>query len=391
MDATRRQRWVDAAGGVAFGREPRQRTRAVHAALVLLMYAGFAVAQHVEVLIGLVAADDSWPLMLYSLAGALLFYGLVRSGLNLRIAPQRDPALTLPQSLWAVGAICWAYAISGPARGAIAMIMVPVLVFGVFSLTPLQARRLALLAFAALAGVMVWKGWSDPVRYDPPVEAMHLVFAAGVIASVSALAQRVGAMRSRLQQQKRELAEALARIQRLATRDELTGLTNRRAASERMREELALQARRRDQPHAQSAAFALVLIDIDHFKRVNDTLGHAAGDEVLRRFAAAAEGVLREGELLARWGGEEFMLLLPGTDAAGAELAAERLRERLARESFADLAHDLIVTFSAGVATCGDGDSLDETVARADRALYAAKHSGRDRVCRADRLPAPAV
>ncbi len=382
MSATARREPVPRWAARAFGHEPRQRTRAAHAALTLLLYLVFAAAQHVEVMVGLVVFEQSWPLTVFSVGGAAVFFLLVRSGLNLRIAPHRDPALTLPQSLWAVASICWAYAITGPARGAVVMVMVPVLVFGVFTLSTTQARRLAGLAFAALAAVMVWKGLTEPARYDPRVEALHLVFAALVIAAVSALAQRVGAMRGRLQQQKRELAEALARIQRLATRDELTGLVNRRAAAQRMHEALA---GRTDRGRATPPAFSLVLVDIDHFKHINDTLGHAAGDEVLRRFAAAAGEGLRAGELLARWGGEEFLLVLPGADADCARGAAERLRERLHRLDFGDLAAGLTVNFSAGVAQCDGGDSMDETVARADRALYAAKRGGRDRVCVAGR------
>ena len=160
----------------------------------------------------------------------------------------------------------------------------------------------------------------------------------------------------------------------LATRYELTGLTNRREASQRTREELALRPRRSQQ--AQSS-FAVVLMDIDHFKRVNDTQGHAAGDEVLRRFASVAESQIRVGELLLRWVGEEFLLVLPGLSEHAALKAVERLRERQACESFGHIALDLNITFSAGVACCGEGDGIDDTVARADCALYEAKGSGR--------------
>jgi diguanylate cyclase len=367
-----------ASADLVLGTEPKQRLRTANSLLALTVYLLFAGVQHVEVLLGLIDEADSWPLTAWNLIGGTAFFLILRSGLNLQLARRGDPALSIPQMLWATVGICWSYAITGPARGAVILILLPMLIYGVFSLTERQSRRLTAAAFLMLAAVMLFKAGTDPARYDPRVEGMHLLFAAIVMGTVSAVAIRVGRLRERLQQQRADLSQALERIQLLATRDELTGLTNRRAASQRMREELVLKERRSAQ---EPSAFAVVLMDIDHFKRVNDTLGHAAGDEVLRRFASVAESQVRTGELLARWGGEEFLLVLPGSSGHGALKAAERLRQRLARESFADLAPDVVVTFSAGVACCCDGDSLDDAVARADRALYDAKRSGRDRIC----------
>jgi len=367
-----------ASADLVLGTEPKQRLRTANSLLALTVYLLFAGVQHVEVLLGLIDEADSWPLTAWNLIGGTAFSLILRSGLNLKLARKGDPALSIPQMLWATVGICWSYAITGPARGAVILILLPMLIYGVFSLTERQSRRLTAAAFLMLAAVMLFKAGTDPARYDPRVEGMHLLFAAIVMGTVSAVAIRVGRLRERLQQQRADLSQALERIQLLAARDELTGLANRRAASQRMREELVLKERRSAQ---EPSAFAVVLMDIDHFKRVNDTLGHAAGDEVLRRFASVAESQVRTGELLARWGGEEFLLVLPGSSAHGALTAAERLRQRLARESFADLAPDFVITFSAGVACCCGGDSLDDTVARADRALYDAKRSGRDRVC----------
>jgi diguanylate cyclase (GGDEF)-like protein len=359
------------------GTEPRQRLRASQSALALLVYLAFALVQHAEVRMGLMDAADSWRLTAWNLGGATVFFLLIRSGLNLRLAPERDRALTMPQSLWAMVGICWSYAITGPARGAVILILLLVLIFGSFSLKPREARVLAATGFVLLAGVMVFKALTDPARYDPRIEGLHLLFAGIVMAAVSALAIRMARLRARLEQQRSELAAALQRIQRLATHDELTGLTNRRAATERMREELALHARL---PAAVQPLLSVVLIDIDHFKRVNDELGHAAGDEVLRRFAAAGQSVLRTGELLARWGGEEFLLLMPAASGEQAAAAALRLREQLRRQCFDDLQPGLAVNFSAGVAECRRGDELDAAIARADAALYEAKRAGRDRV-----------
>jgi diguanylate cyclase (GGDEF)-like protein len=322
----------------------------------------------------------SWPLTAWNLGGGIGFVFIVRSGLNLKLARKGDPGLSIPQMLWAITGICWSYGITGPARGAVILILLPVLIYCVFSLNARQSRKLTAAAFVMRAAVMLFKAATDPARYDPRVEAMHLLFAAIVMATVSALAIRVGALRERLQRQRTELAQALERIQLLATHDELTGLTNRRAATERMREELALRTR---QLQGAQPLLAVVLIDIDHFKRVNDELGHAAGDEVLRRFAAACQQVVRTGELLARWGGEEFLLVMPAAGGAQAAAAAMRLREQLRRTGFDDIKPGLAISFSAGVAECASGDELEAAIARADAALYEAKRAGRDRVLQA--------
>ncbi len=375
------------AGELMLGTEPKQRLRTGNALLALVVYMLFAGVQHAEVLLGLIDEAASWPLTAWNLGGGIGFVFIVRGGLNLKLARKGDPGLSIPQMLWAITGICWSYGITGPARGAVILILLPVLIYCVFSLNARQSRKLTAAAFVMLAAVMLFKAATDPARYDPRVEAMHLLFAAIVMATVSALAIRVGALRERLQRQRTELAQALERIQLLATHDELTGLTNHRAATERMREELAL---RRRQLQGAQPLLAVVLIDIDHFKRVNDELGHAAGDEVLRRFAAACQQVVRTGELLARWGGEEFLLVMPAAGGAQAVAAAMRLREQLRRTGFDDIKPGLAVSFSAGVAECASGDELEAAIARADAALYEAKRGGRDRVLQARNAAAAA-
>ena len=177
---------------------------------------------------------------------------------------------------------------------------------------------------------------------------------------------------SDLRDQRTALARALERLNEIATRDELTGLPNRRAMGELLLTETARHARLK-------APLSLAVIDIDRFKQINDRLGHAAGDAVLRGFAHRLESELRGADVLARWGGEEFLLLLPGTDAEQALQAVERLREGLRLQPFDDVEPGMRVSFSAGVGLClGQGD-IDSALERADRALYRAKAAGRDR------------
>jgi diguanylate cyclase (GGDEF)-like protein len=126
------------------------------------------------------------------------------------------------------------------------------------------------------------------------------------------------------------------------------------------------------------------MIDIDHFKRVNDQWGHPLGDAVLKTFAAACQSAMRDNDKVGRWGGEEFVVLLPETDRAEAEMAATRLRARIAALTIDTRGGGMIrVTVSIGTTTAHPGDTVETLLKRADDALYDAKAAGRDRVvCR---------
>lgn len=161
------------------------------------------------------------------------------------------------------------------------------------------------------------------------------------------------------------------RLEHAANYDALTNLPNRRYMMKRM-EEAAAEARR-----IPERTFALMLADIDHFKAINDGFGHSAGDLVLRAIAQAMKSVLREYDICARWGGEEFLLLFPGCFEDCAETVAERLLKAVAK---APLPEERIVnpTISIGYTLHRSGEHTDETVRRADQALYRAKDKGRN-------------
>lgn len=166
-------------------------------------------------------------------------------------------------------------------------------------------------------------------------------------------------------------------LHKLATTDSLTGVMNRYRIEHLVQIFLANAER-------YGHAFSLILFDIDHFKRVNDTYGHEVGDRVLQTLVACVEHDLREGDLLGRWGGEEFMVLLAGTGLAGAAVDAERMRARVAATPFG--LRDP-VTVSLGVTEWVKGDRLKDLLVRADSAMYRAKKAGRNRVCSAGADP----
>jgi diguanylate cyclase (GGDEF)-like protein len=353
-----------------FGADRRQHNGLRRTLVASGVYWLAAVGQAWAARIGLADPALAQALIVCLAPGLFGFYLLLRSGATQALA---DPALTLPQMLFAIVALAAAYTINPPLRGMVLMLVALMLVFSAFTLEPKASRALGWFAVTALGAVMLAMARAAPQAFDPTIEAIHFAFAAVVLPTIALLAGDLSSMRSRLKAQRAELQEALERIHALATRDDLTGLVNRR----RMEELAAVEYRR---ALRSGQAPCLCLVDIDHFKRINDRHGHAAGDEVLRLFARHAAAVLRETDVLARWGGEEFLVLLPDTVPGEARQAFERLRRQLARdEPWGEQVH-LRVSFSAGLTAWRRDEPLRDALARADRALYDAKAGGRDRL-----------
>jgi diguanylate cyclase (GGDEF)-like protein len=197
--------------------------------------------------------------------------------------------------------------------------------------------------------------------------------------SYEALVRRLEVLIGEKESLLRDLEQANQRLEALATTDPLTGLSNRRALDAALHRDLARADR-------EKTPVSVLAVDVDHFKTFNDTYGHAAGDQVLRVVANLLGGGLRACDLPCRTGGEEFLVILPGTDLDGALIAAERLRARVAGERIGLTGCEVSVTVSIGVAaTRGPGcaNAARDLVDRADAALYAAKRAGRNRVERA--------
>lgn len=167
------------------------------------------------------------------------------------------------------------------------------------------------------------------------------------------------------------MAALMAEQERLAAIDVLTGLRNRRAFQQQIAVEIARASR-------YGTPLSLPLIDVDHFKQINDSHGHAGGDRVLAALGALLREQLRSPDIPARWGGEEFVVALPSTDLEGAALAAERLRAAVAAASVRHGSAEIPVTLSIGVSALEGGETLEALTERADQAMYAAKVKGRN-------------
>ncbi|MEM1248754.1 MAG: two-component regulator propeller domain-containing protein [Acidobacteriota bacterium] len=207
-----------------------------------------------------------------------------------------------------------------------------------------------------------------------------LAFAAIVVSGPLLWARRAERQKrlleSRVHERTRELAQANYRLQEAARKDHLTGLANRAAFLERA--EIEQIARRREQ-----RPLTVALADIDYFKRVNDRFGHDCGDEVLRRVAVAFVGSLRERDLVARWGGEEFAFLFPETDLDGAFEVAEKLRRAVEALELRWHEDTFDLSITVGVSTVGTKEDIEHALSVADQALYEGKRSGRNRVLQA--------
>jgi len=187
---------------------------------------------------------------------------------------------------------------------------------------------------------------------------------------------KVARISDRYQEMMRELNTTLRDV---SYRDPLTGLYNRRLVTERMREDAGRAV-------AAGRSYAIALIDIDHFKEVNDCYGHDLGDRVLVEFARVLTECVRDGELCARWGGEEFLLVLPGAAPGPARGVALRVQEKLRRQPLMAGSQPLWLTISVGIAQVRVGEHFSVALDRADQALYRAKQLGRDRICDEDEI-----
>jgi diguanylate cyclase (GGDEF)-like protein len=293
-----------------------------------------------------------------------LYYALFRSGLNFRAG---DPSLTVAQVLSAVFTLTVAMFYTGSeARSVLLPFMLMAFVFGIFRL---PIHKLIWTAFAIIACYAVMIAallHYRPQDVDLRLEILRLTVFGVVLLWFSVTGSYINRLR-------KNLSASKAAIEELATHDPLTGTYNRRYLSGMLQQEKLRSDR-------SGGAFCIAILDLDFFKKINDTFGHQAGDEVLKACAACGSQAIRPVDCLGRYGGEEFEVLLVQTDLEGARVVAERIRHALTGLRFPHINSDLVVTASIGLAQYRPREDIEAVKKRADAALYRAKAAGRNRV-----------
>jgi diguanylate cyclase len=246
--------------------------------------------------------------------------------------------------------------------------------FGALRMTFRQATIAWTLTTMGLAPIFVLTNTPIGMPVATDIERLSAMLCYVLVIGQCAFVGLYGSsMRKMLYDRSFELKEAYKRIEELAELDELTGSLNRRCIMRALNDETS-RARRADFP------CSIALIDLDWFKRINDTYGHPTGDEVLRTFAITVFANIRNIDRFGRFGGEEFLLVLPDTPHETARRIVDRLRAIIAELDWSAFSAGMQVTVSAGIATLNPNETSDAILARADRALYAAKAQGRNRI-----------
>ena len=325
--------------------DPHQRIRMAMAGFASLMMTVSAIIVVSLTLAGYGRKD--WALWwgLFTGMGLMVVLVLIRSGWSQRL---RDPALTQFQIRYALVCNATGYILLGQARGITPVILSMILMFGIFGMSKRQLAAnmvFALVLFGAAIGIVAWL--DEPGRM-PGLEAANAAMIMLVLLGSTFIAIRLQEIRKRLTQQKLALTRAVEQIRHLATHDELTGLVNRRRMTELMEAEWQ-RCERNGRP------LILALLDLDLFTHINDTQGHAVGDQVLQTFALTVQAALRSTDVLARWGGEEFVLMLYDTDPDCVHPLLDRVRTSVQAQETPAAGRALHVTVShrTGHRPCG--------------------------------------
>ena len=350
--------------------EPQRRRRAVYTALLTVAFASTLVSLIVNLNAPLVD-----PVAVSIGAAALTLFALFALALTRRwlSTQQVEQGVIVAAALVLLASLLTRLYLHALAPGTDVAVLTSVLWFPVLFLMSAMAFRgtafvrvagLLYAAFVAatLPSLLLGAGDAFMLRYGPAFWLQVYLSYAVVIIALSFF--------EGLRQHATAMEDTARSMRRLAHTDMLTGLPNRRQGDERLSAELQRAQR-------YGRVFSVVMLDIDHFKALNDRYGHQAGDDVLVDLARYLAATLRGTDSVARWGGEEFLVIAPETGRADAERLAELLRAGIEQQLFAERFH---VTASLGVASYRAGDSLAGLVARADAALYQAKNGGRNRV-----------
>jgi diguanylate cyclase len=372
--------------GLLAGEVGPQRDAVARLLFMLPSYICLGVLLGVAVYTGLARAQEARCLFAYFALGYIGFYGVVRTGLSARWP---DPALVFPNTCFNLTLVVLAYTLIPLTRGLVVQWLCLLILFDMRRLSGRQVLVAAALAYGLLIAAMLTLRYMAPDQIDMAAESVNIVMACVTVCTLLAVTRVARRVHEQRKAQQIQLAETVAKLDELAMRDGLTGVYNRRYTQALLEKEARRQVRN-------GRPFCVALLDIDHFKQVNDRFGHAVGDAVLRDVARLVSSSLGPGYALGRWGGEEFLVLLPGCTPAQATPALQAAASAVREHRWDQHAPGLTVSFSGGVslhqpvyaAHEAQGGALSaeaqaclmHLLERADRALYAAKSAGRDRI-----------
>ncbi len=313
-------------------------------------------------------ADGFGQVSLAMLFLFLTFYGLLRAGGNLRFA---DPSLTVWQIMASLVVVMVAmFHSSSDVRPVFHLMFLMTFLFGIFRLDTFMMLTISLFAAVGYGlDIILLMQWR-PQALELELEILRWAVLTTTLVWFSLMGGYISHIRRELIASRKELEKALLAIRGMTMQDELTGVPNRRFLMNALQQHQTLSVRTGE-------PFCVVLADLDFFKNINDTLGHSAGDTVLRTFSESAMRSLRASDQFGRWGGEEFMLLMPQTTMQDALTGAERLRLNAEALKFS-VGENLALTVSIGLAQYRIGEDIEGTLRRADVALYRAKAAGRN-------------
>ncbi|TVO70727.1 MAG: GGDEF domain-containing protein [Sedimenticola selenatireducens] len=323
----------------------------------LLVWLGYLTMEYYLYFIGLMVLINA------------LFFVLFKTGLNLRFS---DPSLT---SLQIVASTILTVQISylvTDGRGILLLLYLTSHLFGVFRLSFRQFLLLDAFSIAAYGLMLQLLIQNRPETIDINLEILYWAALIIVLPSFALMGAYLNRLRERLNERNTHLNKALKKIQELAVTDELTGLHNRRSIMSELSKEW-------ERTERSGNHFCIALMDLDLFKEINDTYGHHAGDTVLKRFASLVSKELRSPDSIGRYGGEEFLLIMPNTRIIEAKTVTERIREKVAGYTHDDIDQGLTIHVSIGIAEY-QNQSTQELLKQADTALYESKNNGRNRV-----------
>lgn len=337
---------------------------ALSGVLDALLLWGFVVA-------GVIEAEIALLYGVVVVMVTLVFYLLIRSGYQRR---SKDPGLTFPQVVTAL-LMQTGFMTLAPQVGYLFLINFFVIyAFGALGLSTFWNAVSWLIGSLAL--VLAFSLSGSHLQFPVSNNLSQLLVCLSFIMTLGRciyLANMMSRMQRKITEQNQQLVKAMKRVQELATRDELTNIENRRS----LMEILAVEQKRFQRG---GTPFCIAILDLDGFKSVNDNFGHAAGDMVLKTFVEIVRNEMRLSDHFARYGGDEFVLVLTGTTVQEGVTALDRICAETEMYDWSKFGKDIILTASIGITDFRPGESIDEAFQRADMALYGAKAAGRNRV-----------